>query len=65
MSRKVGIPSYRGPDVSAFRTLEALKIVVEQITGVRGGTIMPLDPAATLPVAVAKINEIIVRLNAS
>lgn len=65
--RKPGIPAVNTPDRTLNQAIAAIKENIETINGARIGIgeIVTLDPAATLTEAVTKINEIIVRLNAS
>lgn len=61
---KPGIPAIPlgPPDVHSFH--RALKENLELLTGIRGGTIDILTPTATLDDVIAKLNEVIVRINA-
>lgn len=63
MSRKTPIIAYVGQDQAVARSVESLKTVVEQLTGVRGGELTSLATGATLAQVVVKVNEIIDRLN--
>ncbi len=65
--RKPGIPAVNTPDRTLNQAISAIKENIETINGARIGIgeISTLDPAATLTEVVAKVNEIIVRLNAS
>lgn len=63
--KKPGIPAIPPMDPQVADLLNALKINMEQLTGVRGGPIAELATDATLPQAVSKINEILRRLNIS
>ena len=65
--RKPGIPAVNTPDRTLNQAIAAIKENIETINGARIGIgeITALDPAATLTEAVSKINEIIIRLNAS
>lgn len=57
------IPSTAGvADPSARRVLDPMKEVVESIAGRRGAKITALPSTATLDDAIAKINEVIARL---
>lgn len=49
------------PELSPM--LRAVKERLEILDGSRGGKIASLDPAATLPQAVAKINEILTKIH--
>jgi hypothetical protein len=63
--KKPAIPSVITiSDKSIAAIIGPLKENVEILTGVREGVIEQLPTDATLTAAVAKINEIIVRLNA-
>jgi hypothetical protein len=63
--KKPSIPSVITiSDRSIAAIIGPLKENVEILTGVREGIIAPLPTDATLTTAVAKINEIIARLNA-
>lgn len=60
---KPAIPAAKGVDPYLFLVLDALKTNVESVTGVRGGVLSPLPVSATNEQIIAKINEIIARLN--
>ena len=64
--KKPGIPAVNIPDQQLAQILSALKENVEIITGARPqvSQIDQLSTAATLSDAIAKINEIVIRLNA-
>lgn len=66
MSKKPAIPSMQGvTDQTLSRILSPMKENIEQLTGLREGLIQKLPAKTTdLPTIVAKINEIITRLNA-
>lgn len=61
--RKPSIPAIS--QANTFDVLKALKENVEVITGVRTGVIKQLSTTATTAETIAKINEIIVRINAT
>lgn len=62
--RKPAIPSTNLiQDKTIATVIGPLKENIEILTGVREGLIQPLTSDATLVQAVAKINEIILRLN--
>ena len=64
--KKPGIPTIPpGKDPDTYNVLSTIKETVEILTGVRGGKISTLSSAATTAQIIAKINEIINRLNAS
>jgi hypothetical protein len=63
--RKPAIPAVPNTETSLYNVLTTLKESVEVFTGVRGGQIRQLSSGASLPEVVAKVNEIIVKLNAS
>lgn len=61
--RKPGIPqvpTVAGPAVAAY--LRALQGNVDVVTGRQGGRITPLKPDATAAEIVAKVNEMLERL---
>jgi len=62
--KKLAIPAIRSEDPGLYRTLQALKDNVEQITGVRGQSLTELASDASLSDVIAKVNSIITRLNA-
>lgn len=62
--KKPGIPAIPSNNPGLYNVLATLKENVEIMTGVRGGTVSKLDSSADLAAVIAKINEIIVRLNA-
>tara|TARA_R110000772_G_scaffold3256_3_gene11775 strand:+ start:12967 stop:13206 length:240 start_codon:yes stop_codon:yes gene_type:complete len=61
--RKPAIPAVRVQDKTLFSLLYPMKQNIEDITGVRTGKIADLPVTATADDAIAKINEIINRLN--
>lgn len=61
--RKPSIPAVVVPDRRLSTLLNPIKQNIEILTGVRGGKIDYLADTATVDEAVAKINEIIDRLN--
>lgn len=61
--RKPAIPAVVVPDRRLSTLLSPIKQNIEILTGVRGGAIEYLSATATVDEAVAKINEIIDRLN--
>ena len=61
--RKPAIPAVVVPDRRLSTLLNPIKQNIEILTGVRGGKIDYLADTATVDEAVAKINEIIDRLN--
>ena len=62
--RKPAIPSLIGiQDRSIATVLSPMKENIEILNGTREGLLVPLPTDATLAQAVAKINEIIARLN--
>ena len=64
MIKKPGIPSIPATvSGELFPVLISMKENIELLTGVRGGNIDQLSASATTAEIVAKINEIIVRLN--
>ncbi len=65
--RKPGIPAVNTPDRTLNRAISAIKENVETITGARLGIgeIVTLDSTASLSDVISKVNEIIIRLNAS
>jgi hypothetical protein len=65
--RKPGIPAVNTTDRTLNQTIAAIKENVETITGARLGIgeIRTLDTTASLSDVISKVNEIIVRLNAS
>jgi hypothetical protein len=65
--RKPGIPAVNTTDRTLNQAIAAIKENVETITGARLGIgeIRTLDTAASLSDVISKVNEIIVRLNAS
>lgn len=62
MSKQI-IPEVRATDQYDFLFKKAVKDNLEQLTGVIGGRIAPLPTMATTPEVIAKINEIVARLN--
>lgn len=67
MAKKPGIPPVNTPDRTLNQAISALKENVEIITGARLGVgeIHLLEPSVTTEQIIAKINEIITRLNVS
>lgn len=67
MARKPGIPSVNFPDRTLNQAISAIKENIEIITGARSGIgeIKVLASTATNDQIIAKINEIITRLNVS
>lgn len=67
MAKKPGIPPVNTPDKTLNQAISALKENVEIITGARLGVgeIRLLEPTATTEQIIAKINEVITRLNVS
>lgn len=65
--RKPGIPAAASQDLRLYPFLTAIKENIEIITGARPGIseIQQLASTATLADVINKINEIVVRLNAS
>ena len=65
--KKPGIPTVYTPDQSVARVLQAVKENVEILTGARPGIpeIKTLPGDAALSTVINKVNEIIIRLNAS
>ena len=65
--RKPGIPAVNTSDRTLNQAISAIKENVETITGARLGIgeITTLNTTATLSDVISKVNEIIVRLNAS
>ena len=65
--RKPGIPAVSTPDRTLNQAISAIKENVETITGARLGIgeIVTLDSTASLSDVISKVNEIIIRLNAS
>jgi len=64
MSRKPGIPVFGMDQKSIYAALQAMKTNIEMLTGARGRPISRLSKDATSDDVIAKINEIIARLNA-
>jgi hypothetical protein len=62
--RKPQIPAIVTQDRTLHAPLKAMKESIEMLTGVRGGKIDSLATNATNETIIAKINEIIDRLNA-
>jgi hypothetical protein len=67
MARKPGIPSVNFSDRTLNQAISAIKENIEIITGARNGIgeITQLEPTATTAQIIAKINEVILRLNVS
>jgi hypothetical protein len=63
--KKPTIPAPTGLDEPTARVLRPVKLILDDITGARSGELARLPADATLPQAVAKINDIISRLNGS
>lgn len=63
--RKPAIPSVPNTDAALYNVLTSLKESVEVFTGVRGGQIRQLSSGASLADVINKVNEIVVKLNAS
>jgi hypothetical protein len=65
--RKPGIPAVNTTDRTLNQAIAAIKENVETITGARLGIgeIRTLNTTASLSDVISKVNEIIVRLNAS
>ena len=61
--RKPSIPAVSGMDRNLSTLLNPIKQNIEILTGIRGGSIQYLSDTATLDEVIAKINEIIDRLN--
>jgi hypothetical protein len=61
--RKPAIPAVVVPDRRLSTLLGPMKQNIEMLTGVRGGRLEYLPDTATPDEAIAKINEIIDRLN--
>lgn len=62
--RKPPIPDPGKQDPYMFTLLLNVKENLDQLTGRRGGPIEPLPETASLASVIAKINEVIDRLNA-
>lgn len=56
------IPSTAGIDPVVRRPLDAIKENIEELRGIRGSKIEPLQSTATNSEIIAKINELITRL---
>lgn len=67
MAKKPGIPSVNFADRTLNQAISAMKENIEIITGARLGVgeLHTLEPTATNAQIIAKINEIIARLNVS
>ncbi len=67
MAKKPGIPPVNTPDRTLNQAISAIKENIEIITGSRNGVgeIHVLEVTATTEQIIAKINEIITRLNVS
>lgn len=65
MAKKPAIPFYTSEDRSLTLAMSAMKENIEVITGARAGSgqIAALDSTATTAQIIAKINEIVGRLN--
>ena len=61
--RKPAIPAISVMDRKLANLLGPIKQNIEILTGIRGGRIVHLSDTATVDEAVAKINEIIDRIN--
>lgn len=62
MSGKRAIPQVPAGDLQRVRFDEAVKEDLEYLMGQRGGKIKPLEPTATLADVIAKVNELVERL---
>jgi hypothetical protein len=62
MAKQV-IPEVRSTDAYDFLFKKAVKDNLDQLTGVVGGRIAPLPVTASLADVIAKVNEIVARLN--
>ena len=67
MAKKPGIPSVNFPDRTLNQAISAIKENIEIITGARNGVgeIKLLESTATTAQVIAKLNEVITRLNVS
>jgi hypothetical protein len=67
MSKKPAIPPYSSADKTLTIALAAMKENIELMTGARPGStqILPLGTAASTSAIIAKINEIVAKLNYS
>ena len=67
MAKKPGIPAVNFSDSTLNQAISAIKENIEIITGARNGIgeLRALEPTATNAQIIAKINEIITRLNVS
>ena len=67
MAKKPGIPAVNFSDRTLNQAISAIKENIEIITGARNGVgeISQLEPTATTAQIIAKINEVITRLNVS
>lgn len=63
MARKPAIPEVRASDPYDYQFLKSLKETLNMITGVTEGQIAPLSTTATNAQIIAKINELIARVN--
>lgn len=63
--KKRSIPAIPNSELALYNVLASLKENVELLTGVRGGALteIPRNGTATIDDCVAKINEIVRRLN--
>ncbi len=62
--RKPQIPAIASQDRGLYPALRAMKESIEVLTGVRGGKLESLPSSASNAEIIAKVNEIIDRLNA-
>lgn len=65
MIKKPSIPPTSSLSPELARVLGPMKENIELITGVRGGAVAPLAGTATTVEIIAKINEIITRINST
>lgn len=63
MARKPAIPAVTPTNIG--NSIGAIKETIEIITGARGGELAKLSTTATTADIITKINQIVVRLNAS
>lgn len=61
--KKPAIPSTGGLPGAVANVLRPIKENIELLTGVRGGELEQLPTTATLDDVIAKVNEIVARLN--
>lgn len=62
--KKPGIPAVPNTVPGLYNVISTLKENVEIMSGVRGGPVSPLPTTASLTDVIAKVNEIIAKLNA-